>query len=78
MPYTLLDKLKINECLPLQLSIELFNRTIRCTNGFVKSVLLSANGIVVPTDFTPLENSPILLGRPFVATFQAMEQKSTN
>ncbi|GJU48248.1 DNA-directed DNA polymerase [Tanacetum coccineum] len=77
MPYTMYEKLGLGEPKPTRMSLELADRSIQYPRGIVENVLIKVDKFVLLIDFVILDipkNSriPIILGRPFLATAQAM------
>ncbi|GJX62668.1 DNA-directed DNA polymerase [Tanacetum coccineum] len=77
MPYTMYEKLGLEEPKPTLMSLELADRLIQYPRGIVKKVLIKVDKFVLPINFVILdmpEDSRILiiLGRPFLATARAM------
>ncbi|GJZ18812.1 DNA-directed DNA polymerase [Tanacetum coccineum] len=77
MPYTIYEKLGLGELKPTRISLELADRSIQYPRGIEEDVLIKIDKFVLHIDFVILdmrENSKIsiILGRPFLATAQAM------
>ncbi|GKC84293.1 reverse transcriptase domain-containing protein [Tanacetum coccineum] len=77
MPYTMYKKLGLGEPKATRMSLELADRSIQYPRGIIENLLIKVDKFVLPIDFVILdmpEDSivPIILGRPFLATAQAM------
>ncbi|GJU57187.1 reverse transcriptase domain-containing protein [Tanacetum coccineum] len=76
MPYTMYEKLGLGEPKPT-LSLELADRSVQYPQGIAEDVLIKIDKFILPIDFVILDMKedfriPIILGRPFLATAQAM------
>ncbi|GKE27228.1 DNA-directed DNA polymerase, partial [Tanacetum coccineum] len=77
MPYTMYEKFRLGEPKATRMSLELVDRSIQYPRGIIENVLIEVDKFVLPIDFVILDSSedsrvPIILGRPFLATAQAM------
>ncbi|GJV00715.1 DNA-directed DNA polymerase [Tanacetum coccineum] len=77
MPYTIYKKLSLGEPKATRMSLELADRSIQYPRGIIKNVHIKVDKFVLPIDFIILDMTedsrvPIILGRPFLATAQAM------
>ncbi|GJS52812.1 DNA-directed DNA polymerase [Tanacetum coccineum] len=77
MPYTMYEKLGLGEPKPMRMSLELADRSIQYPRGIEENVLIKIDKFILPIDFVILDmredsKIPIILGRPFLATAQAM------
>ncbi|XP_021737860.1 uncharacterized protein LOC110704389 [Chenopodium quinoa] len=77
MSYSLYESLGLQGLRPSPISIQLADRTSRLPKGVVEDVLVTVGGLVIPVDFVVLDKKedrkiPIILGRPFLATSQAL------
>ncbi|GKC77378.1 DNA-directed DNA polymerase, partial [Tanacetum coccineum] len=77
MPYTMYEKLRLGEPKATRISLELADKSIQYLRGIVENVLIKVDKFVLLIDFVildMLEDSrvPIILGRHFLATAQAM------
>ncbi|XP_020970256.1 uncharacterized protein LOC107620792 [Arachis ipaensis] len=75
MPLFLMKKLHINELRSTNVIIQLADKTQKQAEGIVKNVLVG--NYFLPTDFVILDMEesylhPIILGRPFLATYRAL------
>src|SRR5262249_54661330 len=77
MPYKKFKKLGIGELRPTKMSIHLANRTIRHPRGIIENILVRVDKFLFPIDFVVLDmdesfKTPLILGRPFLATARAL------
>ncbi|XP_021739858.1 uncharacterized protein LOC110706271 [Chenopodium quinoa] len=77
MPYSLYESLGLQGLRPSPISLQLADRTSRLPKGVVEDELVTVGGLVFPVDFVVLDMKedrkiPIILGRPFLATGQAL------
>ncbi|XP_073153514.1 uncharacterized protein [Henckelia pumila] len=77
MPYSLAKKLGIGVMESTTMSLKLADRSIKHPKGIVENVLLKVNEFIFPVDFVVLEmdddhETPLILGRPFLATSRAL------
>ncbi|GKE47697.1 DNA-directed DNA polymerase [Tanacetum coccineum] len=77
MPYTMYEKLGLEEPKATRMSLELADRSIQYPRGIIKNVLIKVDKFVLPIDFVILDmpedsRVPMILGRPFLATARAM------
>ncbi|GKA68666.1 putative nucleotidyltransferase, ribonuclease H [Tanacetum coccineum] len=77
IPYTMYEKLCLGEPKPTRISLELADRSIQYPRGIAENVLIKIDKFILPIDFVNLDmredsKIPIILGRPFLATAQAM------
>ncbi|GJU38619.1 reverse transcriptase domain-containing protein [Tanacetum coccineum] len=77
MPYTMYEKLGLCEPKATRMSLELADRSIQYPRGIIKNVLIKVDKFILPIDFVILDmpedsRVPIILGRPFLTTAQAM------
>ncbi|GKB20295.1 reverse transcriptase domain-containing protein, partial [Tanacetum coccineum] len=77
MPYTMYEKLGLGEPKPTRMGLDLADRSIKYLRGIVENVLIKIDKFILPIDFVILDmredsKIPIILGRPFLATAQAM------
>ncbi|XP_076903421.1 uncharacterized protein LOC143558472 [Bidens hawaiensis] len=74
MPYSLNKKLDLGEPVPTSMSLSLADRSVKYPRGIVKNVLVK---FVFPVDFVILDMEaddqvPLILGRPFLRTAEAL------
>ncbi|GKB16325.1 DNA-directed DNA polymerase [Tanacetum coccineum] len=77
MPYTMYKKLGLGEPKATRMSLELADRSIQYPRGIIENILIKVDKFVLLIDFVILDmpedsRVPIILGRPFLATAQAM------
>src|SRR5262249_51113307 len=77
MPYKKFKKLEIGELRPTKMSIHLADRTIRHPRGIIENILVRVDKFLFPVDFVVLDmdesfKTPLILGRPFLATARAL------
>ncbi|XP_021748969.1 uncharacterized protein LOC110714735 [Chenopodium quinoa] len=77
MPYSLYEKLGLQKLKPSPISLQMADRTARLPKGVVEDVLVKVGELVFPVDFVVMDMKedhkiPIIFGRPFLATSQAL------
>ncbi|KAI3703995.1 hypothetical protein L1987_74196 [Smallanthus sonchifolius] len=77
MPYSLFEKLGLGDPAPTRMSISLADRSVKYPRGIVENLLLKVDKFVFPADFVILDMEvddrvPIILGRPFLRTANAL------
>ncbi|XP_016178313.1 uncharacterized protein LOC107620698 [Arachis ipaensis] len=77
MPSSLVKKLCIEEVKPVQMSLELVDKSVICPRGVIENLLVKVDKFIFPADFVILdsdedEGDSIILGRPFLATARAI------
>ncbi|XP_021719425.1 uncharacterized protein LOC110687113 [Chenopodium quinoa] len=77
MPYSLYESLGLQGLRPSPISLQLADRTSRLPKGVVEDVLVKVGELVFPVDFVVMDMKedhkiPIIFGRPFLATSQAL------
>ncbi|CAJ2679650.1 unnamed protein product [Trifolium pratense] len=77
MPLSVFRKLGLQEPTPTNISLQLADRSIAHPRGIVEDVLVKVDKFIFPADFVVLdmeedEDVPIILGRPFLATGDAI------
>ncbi|XP_021722840.1 uncharacterized protein LOC110690322 [Chenopodium quinoa] len=77
MPYSVYQRLELGELLPSKITLQLPDRSIKIPKGKIEDVPLRVGKFVIPVDFVVLDMDedatiPIILGRPFLATWGAM------
>ncbi|KAJ9552912.1 hypothetical protein OSB04_016957 [Centaurea solstitialis] len=73
MPLSIFKKLGIGEARPTTVTLQLADRSIAYPKGKIEDVLVKVDKFVFPADFVILDyeadrETPIILGRPFLAT----------
>ncbi|XP_048502790.1 UBA domain-containing protein Mud1-like [Beta vulgaris subsp. vulgaris] len=77
MPLSICKKLNMGELKPTRISLQLADRTVKFPLGILEDVPLRVGKFFIPCDFVVMEmeedaNIPIILGRPFLATAEAI------
>ncbi|KAK5784595.1 hypothetical protein PVK06_039121 [Gossypium arboreum] len=73
MPYKMFKQLGLGKPKQTRMSIQLVDKTIRFPRGIIEDVLMKVDKFIFPVDFVILDieednNTPLILGRPFLAT----------
>ena len=77
MPLSICKKLEMGELRPTKMSVQLADRSIKYPAGVLENVPVRIGQFYIPTDFIIMdiredEVTPIILGRPFLATAGAI------
>ena len=81
MPYSVYKQLGLGELKPTNITLSLANRSVQILKGIVEDVLVKIDKFYYPVDFVVLDTEPIasepnhvpiILGRPFMATANAI------
>ena len=81
LPYSMYKQLGLGELKPTNITLSLADRSVKIPKGIVKDVLVKVDKFYYPVDFVvldtePIDNGsnhvPIILGRPFLATANAI------
>ncbi|XP_058216933.1 uncharacterized protein LOC131327819 [Rhododendron vialii] len=81
LPFSVYEQLGLGEMKPTRVTLQLADMSIRVPKGMVEDVLLQVDQFVYPVDFVVLDTCPvpaaqaavpIILGRPFLATSDAV------
>ena len=81
LPYSMYRQLGLGELKPTSITLSLVDRSIKILKGTVEDVLLQVDKFYYPIDFVVLDTEPvaaganyvpIILGRPFLATSNAI------
>ena len=81
LPYSVYKQLGLGELKPTNITLSLADRSVKILKGIVEDVLVKVDKFYYPVDFVvldtePIENGPnhvpIILGRPFLATANAI------
>ena len=81
MPYSIYKQLGLGELKPTTIKLSLADRSIKIPKGTIKDVLIQVDKFYYPVDFVVLDTElvaegpnyvPIILGRPFLATSNAI------
>ncbi|XP_058785071.1 uncharacterized protein LOC131659980 [Vicia villosa] len=77
MPLSICEKLNMGDLRPTKMSVQLANRSVKYLVGVLENVPVRIRQFYIPTDFIIMDikeddNTPIILGRPFLATAGAI------
>ena len=81
LPYSVYKQLGLGELKPTSITLSLANKSIKILKGIVEDVLIQVDKFYYPIDFVVLDTVPvalganyvpIILGRPFLATSNAI------
>ncbi|XP_026410473.1 uncharacterized protein LOC113305671 [Papaver somniferum] len=81
LPFSVYEQLGLGEMKPTRITLQLTDRTVKIPRGIIKDVLVQVENFIYPVDFVILDtqpvssqdiNIPIILGRPFLATANAV------
>lgn len=77
MPLSVFRRLQLGEAKPTTVTLQLADRSLTHPRGIIEDVLVKVDKFIFPADFIILDmeedlNVPIILGRPFLATGQAL------
>ncbi|XP_062102971.1 uncharacterized protein LOC133813960 [Humulus lupulus] len=77
MPHSVFRILKLGEARSTTVTLQLVDRSLAHPRGIIEDVLVKVDKFIFPTDFIVLDmeedaNVPIILGKPFLATGQAL------
>ncbi|XP_062086957.1 uncharacterized protein LOC133793673 [Humulus lupulus] len=77
MPLSVFKRLQLKEAKPTTVTLQLAHRSLAHPRGVIEDVLVKVDKFIFPADFIVLDmeedsNVPIILGRPFLATGQAL------
>ena len=81
LPYSVYKQLGLGELKPTSITLSLDDRSVKIPKGIVKDVLVKVDKFYYPVDFLVLDTEPIesgpnhvpiILGRPFLATTNAI------
>ena len=81
LPYSVYKQLGLGELKPTNITLSLADRSVKIPKGIVEDILVKVDKFYYPVDFVvldtePIENEPnhvpIILGRPFLATANAI------
>ena len=81
MPYSVYKQLGLGELKPTNITLSLADRSVKIPKGIVEDVLVKIDKFYYPIDFVVLDTEPIasepnhvpiILGRPFLATANAI------
>ena len=81
MPYSIYKQLGLGELKPTNITLSLADRSVKIPKGIIEDVLVKIDKFYYPVDFVVLDTEPIasepnhvpiILGRPFLATSNAI------
>ena len=81
LPYSMYKQLGLGELKPTNITLSLADRSVKITKGIVEDVFVKVDKFYYPVDFVVLDTEPIasgpnhvpiILGRPFLATSNAI------
>ncbi|KAM7488802.1 hypothetical protein LguiB_026286 [Lonicera macranthoides] len=81
LPYSVFKQLGLGELKPTPMTIQLADRSVKFPRGVIEDVLIQVETFYFPVDFVvldtqPVQNTngqiPVILGRPFLATANAL------
>jgi len=81
LPFSIYQPLGLGKLSPTQVTIQLADRSIKVQKGEINDVLICVGEFIYPVDFIVLETqtvsyprfqTPVILGRPFLATGNAI------
>jgi len=81
LPFSVYQQLGLGEPNPTQVTIQLADRLIKVPKGEINDVLIPVGDFIYPVDFivletqpvsNPMSQAPVILGRPFLATANAI------
>ena len=81
LPYSVYKQLGLGELKPTNITLSLVDRSVKIPKGIVEDVLVKVEKLYYPVDFVVLDTEPIasgpnhvpiILGRPFLATANAI------
>jgi len=81
LSYSVYKQLGLRELQPTNLTWLLVDRSVKIPKGIVEDVILKVDKFYIPTDFVvldtvpvmnPISHSPVILGRPFLTTTDAV------
>ncbi|CAH9096498.1 unnamed protein product [Cuscuta epithymum] len=77
MPSSVVMKLGLGELKPTRMSLQLVDRSVKYPKGILEDVLVRVEKFIFPVDFVVMDmeedrETPLILGRPFLATARAL------
>ena len=81
LPYSIYKQLGLGELKPTSITLSLADRSVKFPRGVIEDVLVQVDDFYYPIDFVVLDTDPtvkeansvpIILGRPFLATSNAI------
>lgn len=80
MPYSVYERFGLGELKPTSITLQLADRSVRIPRGVIEDVLVKVDHFFFPADFIVIDTepgqiskqtTPVILGRPFLATANA-------
>ncbi|XP_074293594.1 uncharacterized protein LOC141620686 [Silene latifolia] len=76
IPLPISKKIGLNDMIPTSMTLQLADRSVQRPMGVIEDVLVKVGNFFIPADFVVLDipedqQTPIILGRPFLATGDA-------
>ncbi|XP_074291654.1 uncharacterized protein LOC141618444 [Silene latifolia] len=73
LPLPIARKVGLHDMIPTSITLQLINRSVQRPMGVIEDVLVKVGNFYIPADFMVLDiledqQTPIILGRPFLAT----------
>ena len=81
LPYSVYKQLRLGELKPTSITLSLADRSMKIPRGMIEDILIQVDNFYYPVDFVVLDTDPIvkgtnyvpiILGRPFLATSNAI------
>ncbi|XP_026433424.1 uncharacterized protein LOC113330832 [Papaver somniferum] len=81
LPFSVYEQLGLGEVKPTRITLQLADRSVKIPRGIIEDVLVQVENFIYPVDFVILDtqpvssqdiNIPIILGRPFLSTANAV------
>ena len=81
LPYSIYKQVGLGELKPTDITLSLADRLVKVPKGIVEDVIVKVNEFYFPADFVVLDTEPVMnpgrhipviLGRPFLATSDAV------
>ncbi|XP_026450562.1 uncharacterized protein LOC113350642 [Papaver somniferum] len=81
LPFSVYEQLGLSEMKPTRITLQLADRSVKIPRGIIEDVLVQLENFIYPVDFVILDtqpissqdiNIPIILGRPFLSTANAV------
>ncbi|XP_026458532.1 uncharacterized protein LOC113359051 [Papaver somniferum] len=81
LPFSLYEKLGLGEMKPTRITLQLADRSVKIPRGIIEDVFVQVENFIYPVDFVILDTQPvssqdihipIIIGRPFLATANAV------
>ena len=77
MPLSVVQRLRLGELTPTEITLQMVDRSMAQPEGVLEDVLVKVGKFIIPVDFVVIKMEedtqvPLLLGRPFLATGDAL------